>query len=457
MKRSLAGVTALSLALSLAPAMAAQAAPRTCGAVCFQTSYDDVDLGAWFLDGKDGLLLAEDRGFRVINTFTQKVTFRYTTPTFDTYIDAIARSENSAWVVIALSSGEVYRYDTDDWSRTRISAGLLMTDVRRVAVSNNGEEVYVGRRTGESGDDGSTIQRFHNGVLASDETYTNTSGDYGITELMLDDSSANLYVGWNGFSPTFVKLDAMDIAAGAVAGDDDDDAWSGSSIAVAEDGTVYGANESIAGMANDAVNYPHVLKMNASTLSVFDSIDSSHNWAQWAITLSEDDQTLFASSAYNGATPGDPDERNKIEIINASTMEVEQTLWIPEDWDQNVANIDADYAGRYLAVAARFRVYIVSLDSAPITLTAEYFNTGEPGSTQLVDWQYSYLNPKAKFKWFEVKYVPVGKKKAKIKRVKRASETEISQVKDGTTIRVRAVYTKKRYNTAWATAVPAAP
>jgi hypothetical protein len=141
----------------------------------------------------------------VINTFTQKVTFRYTTPTFDTYIDAIARSENSAWVVIALSSGEVYRYDTDDWSRTRISAGLLMTDVRRVAVSNNGEEVYVGRRTGESGDDGSTIQRFHNGVLASDETYTNTSGDYGITELMLDDSSANwtsLQVRWPGTTTT---------------------------------------------------------------------------------------------------------------------------------------------------------------------------------------------------------------------------------------------------------------
>ena len=457
MNRSLAAITALSLALAIAPAMAAQSVPRTCGALCFQTNYDDVDLGAWFLDGKDGLLLVEESGFRVLNTFTQKVTFRYTTPTSDTSIDAIARSENSAWVVIALSSGQVYRYDTEDWSRTAINSGVSMTDVERVAVSNSGEEVYVGRLTGTAGVDGSTIQRFHNGVLASGETYTNTGGDYGISELMLDDSSTNLYVGWNGFSPTFVKLDAMDIAAGVVAGDDDDDSWSGSSIAVAENGTVYGANESIAEMGNDAVDYPHVLKMNSSTLSVIDSIDSSHNWAQWAITLSEDDQTLFASSAYSGATPGDLNERNKIEIINTSIMEVEQTLPIPEDWDQNVANIDADFAGRYLAVAARYRVYIVSLDSAPITVSAEYFNTGEPGSTQLVDWQYSYLNPKAKFKWFEVKYVPFGKNKAKVKRVKRASETEISQVKDGTTIRVRAVYTSKRFNTAWATAMPAVP
>jgi hypothetical protein len=457
MKRTLALATALSLALSIAPAMAAQSAPRTCGAVCFQTSYDDVDLGAWFLDGRDGLLLAESSGFRVMNTFTQQVTFRYTTPTFDTYIDAIARSENSAWVVIALSSGEVYRYDTEDWSRTRISAGLLMTDVQRVAVSNSGEEVYVGRRTGNAGDDGSTIQRFHNGILASGETYTNTGGDYGITELVLDDSSANLYVGWNGFSPTFVKLDAMDIAAGAVAGDNDNDAWSGSSIAVAEDGTVYGANESIAGASDPTANFPHILKMNASTLSVIDTIDSSENWNQWAITLSEDDQSLFSSSAYQGGDSSDPDLLNKIEIINASTMEVEQTLSIPGAWDQHVANIDADFAGRYLAVAARYQVYIVSLDSSPITLTAEYFNSGEPGSTQLVDWQYSYLNPTAKFKWFEVKYVPAGKKKAKVKRVKRVSETEISQVRAGTSIRVRAVYSEKRHNTAWATAVPAVP
>ena len=56
-----------------------------------------------------------------------------------------------------------------------------------------------------------------------------------------------------------------------------------------------------------------------------------------------------------------------------------------------------------------------------------------------------------------MKYVPAGKKKAKVKRVKRVSETQISQVRAGTSIRVRAVYTKKRHNTAWATAVPAIP
>lgn len=455
MRRSIAGAITLALSLSVVSTTAANAAPTTCGTLCTQTVYDNADLGAWFLDGVDGLLLADDYGFRVVNIYTQKTTFRYET-TMGARIEAISPSANSNWVGIALSSGEVYRYDTEDWSQTRIGAGSLMTDVDRVAVSSDGEEVYVARNANK-GSVASTVQRFHNGVLASGETFTPDGDDYGVYELILDDYDTNLYIGRNGHSPTFSKFDAMDVSAGPVAGDDSVDAWSGTSIEIASNGTVYGGNSGGALSYDPGEAIPHVLKMNASTLAVSASLDSSENWTSWEIALSEDDETLYAASMYVGATAGDDSEANKIEVIDASTLDVEQTLVFPDLSYASVASIDVDYAGNYLVAAMDGDAYIVSLDSSPATIASEYFNTGEPGSTQLIDWQYAYINPRAKFKWFEVKYVPVGKRKAVVKRVKRATQTEIGQVKPGTDIRVRAVYTSKRYNTAWATSEPAAP
>ena len=95
MKRSIAGAITLALSLAVVPMTAAHAAPTTCGTLCTQKIYDDASMGAWFLDGVDGLLLAWNGGFRVINTFTQKTTFEFDAP-MESEIQAIAPSANSS-------------------------------------------------------------------------------------------------------------------------------------------------------------------------------------------------------------------------------------------------------------------------------------------------------------------------------------------------------------------------
>lgn len=451
MKRIIAGAIALALSLSVVPMTAANAAPTTCGTLCTQTIYDNADLGAWFIDGEDELLLADYYGFRVISTFSQKTTFRFDLPS-GSYIDHFAVSANAHFVVMVLDGGVVYRYNTEDWSRTVINDGVAITDIRQLAVSSNGEEVYVARNP-NSGSAPSSVLRFHQGELT--ETFTSEGTDYGIYALVVDDLDANLYIGWNGNSPTFAKLDATDIASGVIASDDSGVAWGATSIAVAADGTVFGGSPDIAVEGVYGAEYPHVLKMNGTTLAVTDTIDSTQDWRGWEIALSDNDDLLYAASYFLEGSPSDPDERNKIDVINASTFAIEQTLVFPTLAAGRIENLDVHSTGNYLVAAMDGDAYIVSLDSSPVTLSAEIFAMDD--TTSIVDWQYTYLNPKAKFLWFEVKYYPVGKRKAVVKRVKRATAKEIGQVKPGTDVRVRAVYTKKRLNTAWVVAEFATP
>ena len=124
MKRSLAIALAVTLAASLAPiASAAQPsavlsvgpsaadAPvsssdrdnrgaRTCGDFCVDRVYSNVELGAWFIDGENELLLAGRSTLKVVNTLTQKSTTVFTSSA-GTEIDKIVLSENRGYALAA--------------------------------------------------------------------------------------------------------------------------------------------------------------------------------------------------------------------------------------------------------------------------------------------------------------------------------------------------------------------
>lgn len=456
MKRSIAGAIALALSLSVMPMTAANAAPivsetaSTCGAMCIQGKYSDAGGGAFFIDGRNSFVLISDPEdprangkFRVFSSLTQKKITEVAFPR-GVFINDFALSASGDWAVVVLTSGAVYRYDTQNWTRTSIVPVSVAGAVLQAAISVDGSEVYLARQDGTFA--ASFIERYHNGTFVSGERYTHGVLDYGISALTLSPDDANLFVGFNGAVPVFVKLNADDISAGVIADDNSSDIYSASDIAVAVDGTVYGTNESIPGAYNPTALVPHVLKLNGSNLDVVDSVDAYFEWSDWAIAISDDDGLLYTSSGYNPQSPSDAGYENRITIYETASFAQFAQISIPGVKRGNVRTIDVDSTTSYVLASIDNTAYLVSLDFYPRLPHPTYSYTG---SGYAVGWDFIYLNPKAKFKWFEVKYTPLGATKAKVVRVKNSNQTSFGNIALGSSIFVRAMYKKSSFNTYW--------
>lgn len=449
MKRSLAIALAIALSTTLSPPVSATVSPsardsrlaQTCGDLCVQGQYPG-SYGAWFIDGTDTAVMVGDNSFRVISTATQKTVKTVSAPRRKS-LDAFALSSDKSHAVAAFTSGHIYVYDTATWTATRANVtdprpGLdaKRVDVRAVAVSNDGDDVYLGRWMYQDGSDPVHVEGWTDGTYQDGYSRPNSQG---VKVLKLSNDQTDLYVGYAGTIPTLQSFDTSDIAAGPSASDNSTMVYSVDNIEITSDGRLFASNT--ADVASPSVA-PRVVEYNPSTLAELDSYDIGSEWQRWAIGLSPDETSLYAVGEF--VPQGSPDEPNRFIQLDIDTLApLVGSLSLPGARSSYPYSVDVDPSGKYLLVARYNGTAIVSLDAGypepEVDLALD---------TNVVSWDYMYLNPKAKFKWFEVKYRKAGSSKWTVKRVKRGTSMTIPvEVAPGSdVIQVRAIYKKKSFN-----------
>lgn len=410
----------------------------TCGDFCIQGQYKDATDGAWFIDGADTAVLVGYRSFRVINTATQQTVKTVNAPRRK-YIRAFALSSDKSFAAVAFSSGEVLVYDTDNWVAVDVNGQMTRDDVYALTVSDEGD-VYLGRFDW-AGNEGS-LERWSSSGL---EESFDVTGTQGISVLKLSNDDSTLYAGYNGAAPTIQRFDATDISAGPTASDNSERVWSIDSIEITSTGRLFAANTSNRQEASDS-GEPRILEYNPSTLVEMDSYITDPEWQRWAIGLSADQSTIFGLGEF--VSQGSPEQPNRIiELDDDSLDALDGIIELPGVRSASVSSVDVDPSGTYLLASTTAGGYIISLSADTPEPSVEYnYDTG------VVSWDFLFLKPKAKFKWFEVKYRKPGSSKWTVKRVKRTTEKYIAEFTGSTdAIQVRAVYTKAKHNSPWGT------
>jgi hypothetical protein len=463
MKRSLAVALAISMSVSLAPVASATQSPaavpggqntpavnapvsssdrdhrvaRTCGDFCVDRVYANVELGAWFIDGENELLLAGRSTLKVVNTLTQKSNTVFTSPS-GTEIDKMVLSENHGYALVQMDDDVFWRFDTSDWSKTDVTSAFGSGNPSAFTISNSGDYFY-----GAVGYTNAPIRKYNVSGLV--ESYTGSTNQ-GVNWLELTADDQSLYVGLLGAAPTVLKLDASDIAAGVVADDNGINTWVASGGATTPNGSVYATFSSEAGMFDPTNWESRLLKLNPSTLNVDATFELLSRWQGGAVTVSQDGSRVYGGFKHQGESQ---ETSNLSRVYSISTGDFADYEFLTLDGvrDEWVDTLDADASGQYLVATANGEAFLIATSSVVKPSVALDFETNT------ISWDYSYVNPRAKFKWFEVKYRKAGSRKWTVKKVKRASTlTMSSEVAAGSNvIQVRAVYTKKSFNSSWGT------
>lgn len=417
---------------------------RTCGDFCIQGEYSDASVGAWFIDGTNTAVLVDYESFRVINTFTQRTVKTVDAP-IGGGIDAFALSSDKSFAAVAFSSGQVFVYDTNNWVEDNVTGSTNRDDVRAIAVSDDGGDVYLGRYT--EVDVPASIERWSTSGF---EETTPVIDTYGISVMKLSNDDAKLYVGYNGAAPTLQSFDATDISAGPTASDNSERVWAIDSIEITSTGRVFAANNanrlSQPAAPEPSIDEPRILEYDPTTLNELDSYRTEFEWQRWAIGLSADESTIFGSGQY--VSQGSPEQPNRIvEFDDDSLDALDGIIELPGTSSVWPNSVDVDPTGKYLLATTDEAAYIISLDADSPVPSLDY-NYG----TRVVSWDYIFLKAKAQFKWFEVKYRKPGSSKWTVKRVKRSTEKYLNDFRGGTdAVQVRAVYTKAKHNSQWGT------
>jgi hypothetical protein len=220
--------------------------------------------------------------------------------------------------------------------------------------------------------------------------------------------------------------------------------WSVDNIEITDDGRVFATNTSNRVDATDSE--PRILEYNPTTLAELDSYNTESEWQRWAIGLSADESTLFAMGSF--VSQGSPNQPNKVVEFGLDSLDpLDGILEFSEEIGSTPEAIDVDPTGTYLLASTYSGTYIVALGGGSFEPVVDFdYQAG------VASWDYLYLNPRAKFKWFEVKYRKIGTTKWLVKRVKASMSAYIGDVQYGTDgLQVRAVYTRKKLNSAWGT------
>jgi len=455
MKRTLAIICSSVLALSIAPlaSVANEPAPAasaveardarvatSCGELCVEGRFSNGARGAWFIDSTDSAVMVGYRSFSVVNTSTSK-TIKAVSALRRTSIRAFALSSNKSHAVVSFSSGEVTVYDTENWQPRRVNATEPRQDVAVLAVSDSGNEVYMGRF--DYGINRGALERWTASNLQETHTIDHAQGLGGL-KLSNDDST--LYIGYLGAIPSLEAFDASNIDAGPTASDNSTKVYSVENIEITSDNRVFAANTSNRSIATDSE--PRVMEYHPTTLVELDAYNTDEpEWQRWAIGLSSDESSIFAMGEF--IAQGSPQQPSKIIEIDKETLEpLDGILEISDVAAASPFMVDVDPTGRYLLAATHVGTYLVSLVGGSFAPVVEY-----DYGTRIVSWDFLYLNPRAKFKWFEVKYRKQGSSKWTVKRVKRSMSKNVGEISLGAdAIQVRAVYTRKRLNSSWGTA-----
>lgn len=449
MKRTLALViAALVSTMGIMPADAEPRAKasRFCGDFCVQGAYKKGSLGSFFADDLDTMV---HFGYEVVSgykTFSQKKSFTYEVPDYR-YIRMFEHSPDNSAVVFALDNGDVYLLDVSDGSVELVNETSI-DRIAALAVSDDASRVFIAHKPSfEFGEPG-VIDMYTN--LEFDERYTNSGEDQGINVVELDPTNRWLYVGFLGASPTVVKVDTLDMSGGHVAEDSRSDLWSVTSIVVSPSGSVFAANSSHPASPADTDSVPTIIEFGGTNLNTLDYVELLDDWDGFKLALSDDGELLYSGASFDSANSTLGDMPNTITEYDATGLAVNRELELNRDGRNFMTMMDVDASGRYLLVSSdEFPTQLISLGNTRISPDVSMVDQ-ETGN--LVTWRYTYLNPKAKFKFFEVKYTPSNSRKAKIKRVTRAQTTLLPDITPGSDVSVRAVYSNKTYNSVWAVA-----
>lgn len=449
MKRALAIVlVALVSAMGGLPADAAPKArvSKFCGEFCVQGTYPAATQGAFFVESINAMVHVSNRTITAYSTITQKKKFTLDIPQSGS-IRLFEHSPDNSNAVFALDTGDVYHVNFGNETITRVN-GAPVERIGALAIDNSGSRVYIGYKPSNSSSVPARIDKYTDYVF--DERYTNPGNDQGISVIELDPTQNWLYVGFLGGSPTVVKVDTGDLSGGNVAEDSRNDLWVVSSIVVSPTGSVYAANSSHPASPADNDYVPTIIEFGGSTLNTLDTVELLDDWDGFKLALSDDGERLYAAYFFDDLNSELGPLPNTVAEYDTNELELNRELEFgTHNWN-HMTMLDVDPSGRFLLVSSEEEpVQLVSLDDAPMNPAAD---TSDLGFTRFVGWEYTYLNPKAKFKYFEVKYTPANKNKPKVKRVKVSYQTSIPSIKPGTDVLVRAVYTNKKLNSAWVVA-----
>jgi len=411
-----------------------------CPDMCVKGRFSHGAEGAWFIDGTNTAVLVDYRSFRVINTATSKTIKIFSAPRRKN-ITAFALSSDKSYAVAAFSNGAVNVYNSE-WESTRINPFNSRTNVRALAISDDGNDVYLGRWSYEDGNDSAVFERWDTTSLQ--ESFTGTRVQ-GISVMKLSNDDSTLYAGFDGAAPTLQSFDSSDISAGPLASDNGTRVWSVDNIEITADGRLFATNTSNRLPSSDS-DEPRILEYDPTTLEELDSYNTDSEWQRWAIGLSAEESTLFAMGSF--VSQGSPDQPNKVVEFGLDSLDpLDGILEIPAANGSTPKTIDIDPTGTYLLASTWAGTFIVALRAGSYEPFVEY-----DYGTNVAYWDYLYLNPRAKFKWFEVKYKKLGSSKWTVKRVKRSMAKYVNEFTGGTdAIQVRAVYTRKKLNSSWGT------
>jgi hypothetical protein len=425
----------------LSPSDRDSRAASSCGDFCVQQKYKNVDIGAWFIDDENELFLAGAKTLSVVNLVTQKTVKKFSAPK-RVYFQKVAMSNDGGYALVKLSNYTYWRLDTSTWDKLDVTSVFSMTQPWTFAVSDSGN-VFFGASLGTAN---SPIWRYNLSGLV--ETHSGSTNQ-GITWMRLTGDESELFAGMNGARPTVVKLDAGNISAGTTAADNRSDTWGTSDAAVDSNGDVYVSFQSVLGLSDPTAWERRLLKMGNANLTTGATFDLRQDWYGGAVTLSENETRVFAGYDHNPEVVG-TGSASRVYSISTGDFEDFEYVELPGSREEVVNSLDADETGRYLIATTERYAFLISLSDAPaipdVTVTDVLAGVA-------ISWNYRYVNSKAKFKWFEVKYRKAGATRWTVKRVKRGTSMTIpGEVAGGSdAIQVRAVYAKKSFNSGWGT------
>lgn len=400
-----------------------------------------MDIGAWFIDGENELFLAGAKTLSVVNLVTQKKMKKFAAPR-RVYFQKVAMSNDGGYALVKLSDYSYWLLDTSTWDKSDVTSVFSLTQPWTFAVSNSGN-VFYGASLGMTN---SPIWKYNLSGLV--ETHSGSTNQ-GINWMRLTVDESELFAGMNGAQPTVVKLDADDISAGTTASDNRSDTWGTGDAAVDSNGDVYVSFHSVMGLSDPTAWERRLLKMGNANLTTGATFDLRQDWYGGGVALSEDEMRVFAGYDHNPDVMG-TGSLSRVYSISTGDFANFEYVELPGAREEVVGSIDADETGRYLIATTDRSAFLISLSDAPAIPDVSVTDTL---AGVAVSWDYMYLNPKAKFKWFEVKYRKAGSSKWTVKRVKRGTSMTIPvEVAGGSdAIQVRAIYTKKSFNSGWGT------
>jgi hypothetical protein len=441
----------VALTALLAVTVVTPAAARTqviCGDFCVQADYPlRGTSGNWFLDGQDAMLFAERDQIEIVSTVSQKRIAGIVTKGSVSII-SISLSNTRDYMVVGFNTGELVLFDTYTLDSVTLDVVYESRYANRSAVSNDGRTVFVALHDLEA--KRATIRKYVDGVKRQEFVME----DYGsqMVSMSLNASESALYVAGGDVEIPWLRFDTSAISSGPVASSTVTRNHSAGAFAIADSDRVFGGSrfDDITGSLVGTT--PKIFELNSSTLATTDSIEIPFELRVGALEVDSTVETLYALLHFS-PRGGAFSRPIVLKRYDANTLTETGSLSL----DKGIApypasSFDIDPTGQYLLTRSSFRTYAITLDDSLPRISPQLV---EAGGNLWVDWNYIYLNPKAKFKQFEVRFVPSGATKSVTRRVKRATELRLGSTAPLSSVEVRAVYTKKMYNTAWIQASPA--